>query len=123
MKHNNDFRYDLEFGKQGESMLHKMLSNEEGYKVEVKRDRQAHKTNNLYFEYQSRNKPSGIATTQAEYYAYFVTDTFCFIISVQELKIKLKRLVKEDKAIGNMPGGDKNTSLGVLVSIDNFLKE
>ena len=124
MKHNNDFKFDLKYGKQGESNLHKMLTNEDGFKVEVKRDRQAHRTNNLYFEYESRNKPSGIANTQADYYCYFITETFCFIIKVDELKAKLRRLIKEKKVINDkQPGGDNNTSLGVLVSINNFMKE
>ena len=123
MKHNNDFRFDLDYGKEGEGMLHKMLTNEEGYKVEVKRDRQAHRTNNLYFEYESRNKPSGIANTEADYYCYFITDTFCFIMKVDVLKAKLRRLIKEKKVINHkQPGGDNNTSLGVLVSITNFMK-
>ena len=101
MKYNNDFRFDLDYGKEGESILHKMLTNEEGYRVEVKRDRQAHKTKNLYFEYESRNKPSGIANTYADYYCYFITDNFCFIMKVDVLKAKLRRLIKEKKVINS----------------------
>jgi len=124
MKHNNDFRFDLDYGKEGEGMMHKMLAGKEGYRVEVKRDRQAHRTNNLYFEYESRNEPSGIANTEADYYGYFITDTFCFIMKVDVLKEKLRRLIREKKVINHrQPGGDNNTSLGVLVSINNFMEK
>jgi hypothetical protein len=45
MKHNSDFRYDWEFGKEGEDEIAKLLND---YKVEVKRDRQTKQTGNVY---------------------------------------------------------------------------
>ena len=53
MKHNNDFRYDLKFGKIGEKYLDKILTKE---KIEVKTDRQAKETRNVFVEYESRGK-------------------------------------------------------------------
>lgn len=45
-------------------------------------------------------------------------------MKVDVLKAKLRRLIKEKKVINNKQlGGDNNTSLGVLVSINNFMKE
>ena len=62
MEYNADFQYDLKFGKEGETEIAKLLNNSE---VEVKRDRQTQKTGNVYIEYESRGKPSGIKTTKA----------------------------------------------------------
>jgi hypothetical protein len=70
MKHNNDFRYDLEVGQIKENELASII---QGKKIEVKTDLQAHETGNVYVEYESRGKPSGIAISQSDYY--------CFVIS------------------------------------------
>ena len=56
---------------------------------EVKADRLSAKTGNLCIEYQCNEKPSGIASTKALYYAYFVVkggSHDCYIIPVEELK-------------------------------------
>ena len=58
-------------------------------KIEVKSDRMAHKTGNLAIEYKCNNKPSGISTTEAVKYVYFVkypSHDDCYIIPVDELK-------------------------------------
>jgi hypothetical protein len=118
MEHNSDFRFDLELGKlKGETAFHKMLSEK---KIEVKYDRQAKETGNLFIEYMSRGKLSGIATTKADYYAYYISDDFCIVISVKKLKEKMKKLYKENKA-KKILGGDKNTSKGLLVKIQDFI--
>ena len=48
MKHNNDFKYDLEVGQLKESELGDMLSNS---KIEVKYDLRAKETGNVFVEY------------------------------------------------------------------------
>jgi len=47
-------------------------SNDDIHYIEVKADRQARNTNNIFIEYECNNKPSGINTTQADYIAYFI---------------------------------------------------
>jgi hypothetical protein len=70
----SDFSTDLIFGKEGEKLVEEILTG--GYSVEVKTDRQWAKTGNLYIEtdcyYQARRAwgPSGITTTQANYWAF-----------------------------------------------------
>ena len=56
-------------------------------KYEVKADRMMTKTGNICIEFECNKKPSGIQTTQAEYYAYFEvnTDTF-YLIPVSTIK-------------------------------------
>jgi len=119
MEYNSDFRYDLKFGVvEGESWFHNIVSNS---KVEVKTDRLTEKTGNVYIEYESRGKPSGIVTSQADYWVYKVSDGRAIIIEKEELKQKLRELVKNKKARMGVKGGDNNTSLGILVNIKELI--
>jgi len=58
MEYNNDFRYDLKVGQVAEELLAELLTNK---KIEVKRDLRAIETGNIYVEYFSRGKASGIS--------------------------------------------------------------
>ena len=119
MEYNSDFRYDLKFGVvEGESWFHNIVSNS---KVEVKTDRLTEKTGNVYIEYESRGKPSGIVTSQADYWVYKVSEGRAIIIEKEELKRKLRELVKNKKARMGVKGGDNNTSLGILVNIKELI--
>ena len=44
-------------------------------KVEVKADKMTKKTGNICIEFKCSNKPSGITTTESNYYIYFVVGT------------------------------------------------
>ena len=119
MEYNSDFRYDLKFGVvEGESWFHNIVSNS---KVEVKTDRLTEKTGNVYIEYESRGKPSGIVTSQADYWVYKVSEGRAISIEKEELKRKLRELVKNKKARMGVKGGDNNTSLGILVNIKELI--
>ena len=114
MEYNSDFKYDLKEGiLKGETKFHKMLSES---KIEVKFDRMTRKTGNVYIEFESRNKPSGIRTTEADYWVYFTHDEECFVLSVDRLKQKLVNL--EPRIV---PGGDSNTSKGFLVKLKDLI--
>jgi len=119
MKYNNDFKFDLEFGVQeGETWFDEIVSNR---KFEVKTDRLSAKTGNIYIEYESRGKPSGIKTTQADYWVYKVTESKAIVIKTHELIQIVRQLIIDKKAIPNVRGGDNNTSLGVLVKIKDLV--
>ncbi len=115
MKHNSDFRYDLEVGQVKENELASIIQNK---KIEVKTDLQAYETGNVYVEYESRGKPSGISTSQADYYCFVISkDTFIFISSA-ELKKRCRRLLNTDR---DRKGGDSNTSKGILLPVTHLL--
>ena len=114
MEYNSDFRYDLKEGKlKGETKFHKMLSDS---KIEVKFDRMTQKTGNVYIEYESRTKASGIRTTEADYWAYFTQDEECFVISTKRLKEKIFKLKPR-----RVPGGDNNSSMGFLIKLTDLI--
>lgn len=118
MEFNSDFKYDLEFGKvEGESWFHNLVTNT---KIEVKCDRMAEKTGNVFIEFRSRGKLSGLSTTQSDYYVYKYNDNQAFIIQTDFLKKKCKELVRLNKA-KIIRGGDNNTSEGLLIAIRDLI--
>ncbi len=119
MNYNNDFRYDLEYGVvEGETWFHNIVS---GAKIEVKSDRKTEQTGNVYIEYKSRGKLSGIATSQADFWVYKVAENKAIIISTSDLKKKLKELHEKGMVRINVPGGDNNTSLGILCKLKDLI--
>ncbi len=115
MNYNSDFKYDLQLGQLGEKHLGNILDNE---KVEVKTDYQASDTGNLFIEYLSRGKESGIITTEATWFAFIVSNEKIILVSTNKLK-KLCRPYLNTKR--DVKGGDDNTSKGILLPIKDLL--
>lgn len=115
MDFNSDFRYDLKVGQVAEQKLANMLQSQ---KIEVKRDFKASRTGSVFVEFFSRGKPSGINTTEADYWAFMTSDESVVILPTG----RLKELVEEAIAKGNVKrGGDKNTSKGALIRIERLV--
>lgn len=121
MKQNYNFEYDLKFGQEGEGIIADLFENK---KIEVKRDNWVGRTGNIAIEYESRGKPSGIATTQADYWIIMFSreyqDKFMIIIETQRLKEVSREYFKKG-FIKKM--GDSNASTAVLIpikEINNF---
>ena len=75
------------------------INDKSGLKIyyEVKCDKYTHTTNNICIEYECNNKTSGITSTTADYYAYFVIDRYnnkiyhdLYIIPVNDIKELIK---------------------------------
>ena len=124
MEYNSDFRYDLDFGLKGESLVAELLDNET---TEVKSERADSvdeqkkwvTTGNHFVEYESRGKPSGIQTTHAKWWFvnFYVGNEIMFgkYISVKRLLNKIR-----DLECRKVKGGDNNTSMGFLFPIKEF---
>jgi len=120
MKYTSSFTHDLNFGEKAEDWLNEMFSN--GKLIEVKNDRIIHKTGNIFIEYESRGKPSGLSTTTANYWIYRMNELdIAFIIPTDKLKMICREYLKEKKYIRN--GGDNNTSLGLLIPFTTLLND
>ena len=118
MKYSSSFTHDLAFGEKAEDWANDIFKG--GKKIEVKYDRIAHRTGNVFIEYESRNKPSGIATTDADYWIYKLENTECAIIfPVPYLKNKLREYFNQQQYL--IIGGDQNTSKGFLVPIQKLI--
>lgn len=132
MDFNGDFKYDLALGQLGEGWVGKMLSSKT---IEVKFDFACYRTGNFYIEYESRGKPSGIATTKADYWMLIASTE-----KGVELKKQLRDIEKDDVLYSimlsteqlkelcrtkyyrkNVSGGDSNTSTGILIKLKDLL--
>lgn len=110
MDYNSDFKYDLKVGQIKEKELGDVFSNA---KVEVKYDLQALGTGNVFVEYWSRGKKSGLSISEADYYCFCFGDTF-HLISAENLKIRCRKYFGTKR---DVKGGDNNTSKGILLPI------
>ena len=114
MEHNSDFKFDLKVGQVAEKELGEIFSN---CTIEVKRDLKALDTGNVFVEYMSRGKPSGLSTTEADWYCFNLGKKY-HIVKTKELKNMCRELYKTKRDIR---GGDSNTSKGILLPIIKLL--
>ena len=116
------FDIDLEFGKMGEKFVSEVF--EGNSKVEVKTERDIwKKTGNIVIELRCKGKPSGISTTEATVWihllAYKGVIEGGFLLKVDELKDKIKKLYNEGNLNLSM-GGDNNESQNALLPIKDL---
>ena len=112
------FDLDLEYGQIREDKIADMLNNK---KIEVKSERGMWmKTGNICIEYESYGKPSGIITTEADFWFHNLCiddDIFCtFIFDVP----KLKQLIDKLDFKKSVYGGDNKASKMWLVNIQKL---
>ena len=119
MEYNSDFQYDLKFGNKAETEFAEIVKDST---VEIKSDRKTIETGNIYIEYKSRGKQSGLATTKAKTWVYKIQEGCMIVIDTELLKKTLRYLVKSRLAVDKVPGGDNNTSLGILVNIERLIE-
>ena len=117
MKYNSDFRYDLKVGVDAENEFASILENS---LVEVKYDLQVGNTGNLFVEFESRGKPSGLATTEALWWVFKISETLYITVDVDDLKEICRKVYAED---GYIEGGDWNSSKGVLLPVRNLFSK
>ncbi len=110
------FNKDLSYGKKHEKLVMKSMEN-----FELKTDRMAHKTGNVYVEFQSRGKNSGILTSKSDTWIFkIVSNGDRHLFSIHIPLTRLKKLVSKDYRV--VPGGDKLTSRGYLVPLTDLIK-
>jgi hypothetical protein len=119
MKFCSDFRYDLEVGQVKERELSEILINK---KIEVKFDRQAKDTGNVYIEYESRGNPSGLAKSEADYWCIVIKESIFILIKTEELKDICRGYISSGHWRGKKEGGDNDTSIGVLLPLIDLIK-
>lgn len=114
MEFNSDFRYDLKVGHVAEEQLAFLI----GCKVEVKNDQKAHITGNIFIEYESRGKRSGIATSEAEFYCIVINSSRFILLPKDELKQLCRKYIGTNR---DVKGGDNNTSKGILLPLKDLI--
>ena len=117
-KDRKKFDIDLEYGTIREEKIIDMFLNK---KIEVKSERDTWmKTGNICIEYESYGKPSGIITTEADFWFHNLCikdDIFCTLVFDIP---KLKKLMDKLDFKKSVSGGDHNASRLWLVSIQKL---
>tara|TARA_R100000951_G_scaffold51668_1_gene43555 strand:+ start:1593 stop:2003 length:411 start_codon:yes stop_codon:yes gene_type:complete len=109
------FSKDLSYGKKHEKLVMKSMEN-----FELKTDRMAHKTGNVYVEFQSRGRDSGIRTSKSDTWIFkIVSKGDRHLFSIQIPLTRLRKLVSKDYKV--VPGGDNLTSRGYLVPLTDLI--
>jgi hypothetical protein len=111
VKFNNDFRHDLEVGQIGEKLLADILENKT---IEVKKDLKAMQTGNVFIEYSSRGKRSGLSTSQADWWALIVSEEVIKLVKTDYLKELCRPYIGTKR---DVLGGDNDTSKGILLPV------
>ena len=117
---NNDKRFDLDlaYGKVFEQKVAEILGQS---KIEVKTEKDKWKTTgNIVIEYESRNKPSGIVTTDADYWLHNLAMgddiVLSFLVKVSTLR---KYIAKHNPR--SVRGGDDMTSKLYLIKLTDLV--
>ena len=115
-----DSRFDINLleGKLSESELSDILQT-----VEVKKDYKTHKTGNIAVEFESRGKPSGIATTEAEWWAFVLVNkdfdnTVIMLLKTENLMKACRKYINTNR---DVYGGDNDTSRMILLPLKDTL--
>ena len=118
---NNDKRFDLDlqYGQVFEQKVADMLQNST---IEVKTEREKWKsTGNIVIEFESRGKPSGVATTEADYWFHNLALGEDIVMTlVFPTKILKNYIVQAMPRI--VRGGDNNTSRLYLLNLQDLVK-
>ena len=112
------FDIDLKYGKVREQMIVDMLQDK---KIEVKSERDIWQTSgNIAVEYESYGKPSGINSTESDYWFHNLCigdETFATIVF--ETK-NLKKIINNLDYKRSVKGGDNNASRVYLLNIQKL---
>jgi len=112
------FDIDLEYGQVREKLVADMLQDK---KIEVKSERDKwQKTGNIAIEYESYGKPSGINSTEADYWFHNLCigdDTFCTLVFKVD---NLRKLIDKLDYKRSVSGGDHNASRMYLLKLSKL---
>jgi hypothetical protein len=120
MKFNNDKRFDLDlaYGQVFERKVAEILGQS---KIEVKTEKDKWKTTgNIVIEYESRNKPSGIITTDADYWLHNLAMGDSIVLSLL-IKVSTLRKYIATHNPRSVRGGDDMTSKLYLIKLTDLV--
>ena len=118
-----NFDIDLDFGLVHEKKVRNIFEGKGSIEVKTERDIW-HRTGNMIIEITYKGKPSGISTTDAEWWCHvFTLDNeikFIILMKVDDLKERIKQLFKTN-FIKIVNGGDGKQSEIMLVPYNKLV--
>jgi len=114
-------KFDIQLG-QGEAIEENLREFFEGKRIEVKSERYIwEKTGNHFLEYEYKGQPSGIAATEADFWAFVMVKDEQIVITYITPVYLLKRIARQYyNTDRDVIGGDGNNSKGILVPITDI---
>ena len=118
VNHDKRFDLDLSYGQVFEKKVADILGNS---KIEVKTEKDKWKaTGNIVIEYESRGKPSGIVTTESDYWIHNLAIGDNIVCSLLIPVDKLRRYIDKNKP-RSVRGGDDMTSKLYLIKLTDLV--
>lgn len=96
----------------------RIQNKEELITFEVKADRQSRRTGNVVIEFECNKKPSGITSSTADYWIYFIIGSHQYYMIPREA---LLDMIKENKYQRIVKGGDGYRSNMYLFRMTDFM--
>lgn len=124
------FDFDVRRGQVGEEYVGTILEKIASDSIEVKTDYGANRTGNLFVEYEQETRqgnwvPSGISTSEAEYWAFAFRDGVIFV-TLERLKQICRDVYLQDRErnVGHRPGNEhSNATRGIKLPVSYLAKE
>lgn len=85
-------------------------------KVEHKSDEKCRITGNVFVEYRQKGRPSGLATTTAEWWAIEFDKDSWLLMPTERLRALARQAYKDPRR--RVSGGDNNQYEGVLIPVE-----
>ncbi len=117
------FDIDLDKGERAEHSLAAMLLGETAGKIEVKSERwQWQQTGNIAIEYENYGKPSGIAATQADYWAHMLYNGSEQLLTIMITPVPVLKAIcrKYLKTKYDVRGGDNKASRMIILPLSEI---
>jgi len=112
-------KYPLAFMIEGNHKAYDIFVPEINAGIEVKCDRQAETTRNIFIEIECNHQHSGILSTTAEWYIYRTTKR-AFWIKTNDIKSYLIEHAQKLKLFSNTPRGEVSSVRGYLIPYYDF---
>lgn len=91
--------------------------------IEVKGDKKQRRTGNIFLEYSSRGKPSGIMRPGAsEWWAVEIEDDCFIVMRAERLRLVGERVKAQDKTRWCEGGGDFKAQTGVKIPVSELMR-
>ena len=113
------YNFDLDFPL-GEEFEQQFLGIMSGGHIECKRDYLTHKWGNVFLEYESRGKPSGIATTEAMWWVFGICNKNGDVETIVMASTEWLKSAQKNPKYRHTSGGDEGSSMGVLIPVGEF---
>jgi hypothetical protein len=112
---NDDYKFDVKLTLYKDGIFYKSVT------IEIKEDFRCYETGNVGLEFECRGKPSGISTSQADWYIYVIHIPTHSVIHRLMKTDTLKEMIKNKDYFRIVNGGGDGNSKNYLFKLQKFI--